>query len=559
MKTENNKTNIEKEEDKRNESETNDIKSRLRKNPNKTKPLYIDEYSDKKIKRKEGQVVPPNSKEICRTILDLLKKDEKSALFRQPAIRAFSEKEDKDNYKSQIKEPRDLGNITKKLKATKYKAKEFYEDVELCWSNAIAFNANNTEAYKNAIYMKELSEKLFKEYGLIDIINKEKEDNNNINTTNVNENETHNNEINIENKEKNDINCVNTIIENNNVNNVNINTNIEANEVKEIKPNKMVGRKRKRINNLGMSDNFGESIEIKKERKKDESINNKFSIFDITKKFIIKHQIISSPDDIHKMYKKINKRKKKSKKNNILNLLKSDKFGKKSHVHHNSKKHFSYIQKQQIRNNINKKEPINFSDISRKVNFEWIQTMYFNKTSYYYINQNIAKNEEINNNNDQIKLYNIPEFKMNLNKDNKKELEEIANYDKNLNSENVYNLDEIKEMKEKYSLKQSMGYDKNNINNNNSYNPYYNKEDNNMNKRNNSINKKNDKNYNLRNDIAKYFDKLSDNNMIDLLVYIENIRPQSIKELANDTIYLNMELFNDDTFTKVLEFVKSYT
>ena len=92
MKTENNKTNIEKEEDKRNESETNDIKSRLRKNPNKTKPLYIDEYSDKKIKRKEGQVVPPNSKEICRTILDLLKKDEKSALFRQPAIRAFSEK-----------------------------------------------------------------------------------------------------------------------------------------------------------------------------------------------------------------------------------------------------------------------------------------------------------------------------------------------------------------------------------------------------------------------------------------------------------------------------------
>ncbi len=204
MKTENNKTNIEKEEDKRNESETNDIKSRLRKNPNKTKPLYIDEYSDKKIKRKEGQVVPPNSKEICRTILDLLKKDEKSALFRQPAIRAFSEKEDKDNYKSQIKEPRDLGNITKKLKATKYKAKEFYEDVELCWSNAIAFNANNTEAYKNAIYMKELSEKLFKEYGLIDIINKEKEDNNNINTTNLNENETHNNEINIENKEKNE-------------------------------------------------------------------------------------------------------------------------------------------------------------------------------------------------------------------------------------------------------------------------------------------------------------------------------------------------------------------
>ena len=62
----------------------------------------------------------------------------------------------------------------------------------------------------------------------------------------------------------------------------------------------------------------------------------------------------------------------------------------------------------------------------------------------------------------------------------------------------------------------------------------------------------------VSNDIAKYFDRLTDNNMIELLVYIENIRPQSIKELENDTIYINMELFNDDTFNKVLDFVKQY-
>ena len=43
---ENNKSNIEKDEEKRNDIEANDIRSRLRKNPNKTKPLYADEYTD---------------------------------------------------------------------------------------------------------------------------------------------------------------------------------------------------------------------------------------------------------------------------------------------------------------------------------------------------------------------------------------------------------------------------------------------------------------------------------------------------------------------------------
>ena len=49
---ENNKSNVEKEEEKRNEAEANDIRSRLRKNPNKTKPLYADEYTDKKNRKK---------------------------------------------------------------------------------------------------------------------------------------------------------------------------------------------------------------------------------------------------------------------------------------------------------------------------------------------------------------------------------------------------------------------------------------------------------------------------------------------------------------------------
>ena len=62
----------------------------------------------------------------------------------------------------------------------------------------------------------------------------------------------------------------------------------------------------------------------------------------------------------------------------------------------------------------------------------------------------------------------------------------------------------------------------------------------------------------LRLEIAKYFDNLSDSNMVELLVYIENIRPQSIRILENDTIYINMEEFNEETFNKVFEFVKKF-
>ena len=62
----------------------------------------------------------------------------------------------------------------------------------------------------------------------------------------------------------------------------------------------------------------------------------------------------------------------------------------------------------------------------------------------------------------------------------------------------------------------------------------------------------------LRIEIAKNFDNLTDSNMIDLLVYIENIRPQAIRILENDTIYVDMEAFNEDTFHKVFDYIKNY-
>ena len=67
-----------------------------------------------------------------------------------------------------------------------------------------------------------------------------------------------------------------------------------------------------------------------------------------------------------------------------------------------------------------------------------------------------------------------------------------------------------------------------------------------------------DKKLQLKYYIAKCFDKLDDDKMIEVLVFIENIRPQSIKLLSNDSAYINFESFTDETFTKVFEFVKKY-
>jgi len=72
------------------------------------------------------------------------------------------------------------------------------------------------------------------------------------------------------------------------------------------------------------------------------------------------------------------------------------------------------------------------------------------------------------------------------------------------------------------------------------------------------VDKTYDKSMELRIEIAKNFDNLTDSNMIDLLVYIENIRPQAIRILENDTIYIDMEAFNEDTFNRVFDYIKNF-
>ena len=554
------------EQEKKLDIKTNDIRSRLRKNPNKIKPLYLDEYPEKKRKKKES-IVSHDEKEVCWKILEILKKDEKSILFRQPAIKAFNDKEDRDYYKQQIKEPRDLGNITKKLKSIKYNAKEFRDDLDLCWSNAILFNDNETEAYKNAEYLKDLCEKLFKEYGLYDFINKENDENKNDNNSVINpENKNIDTEIKKENIE-----------ENNNNNDNNDNTNLEennysiekiANQNNANKNNKITGKKRKRnYINIEEIDNIKDK-ESDKEKDKDKKIEkkkefNRYGFSDIQKKFLIRHPIITCPEYIPDLLKKTFKTRKVKRKCNNKQLNKNNNINK-NHIHHSNMAHLSHIQ--------NDIKLINDKNYQRKINYDWIELFHYNKleknnilkeeieidinmdsSEYLQNNKENYKNEENFGNKINKNILNI-----NSKKVTSEEKKQMEDFDINFNSRNVYDLDSKKDIKpssinndlsksnltNNYNLYNNIGNIKTNINENN-YVSHRN-------------NKKNDKNIALRDEGAKYFDQLSDSIMIDLLVYIENIRPQSIKELANDTIYINMELFNEETFTKVLDFVKKY-
>ena len=63
------------------------------------------------------------------------------------------------------------------------------------------------------------------------------------------------------------------------------------------------------------------------------------------------------------------------------------------------------------------------------------------------------------------------------------------------------------------------------------------------------------KNFELRKEIIEIIKNLSDEELVDLLVFLENIRPQAVEEFPNDTIYINVEQFNDDTYIKVFDYL----
>ena len=594
-------------------SKENDIKSRLRKNPNKTKNLYTDDNHPKKIKKNSDSYW----KEVCREILDILKKDEKSDLFRQPAVKSFSSQEDKEFYRQRIKEPRDLGTISKKLKSDNYSPKDFCDDIELCWSNAISFNEENTEAYQSALYLRELANKLFKEKEIEEIIDKynnEKENNKDSGEEkDVNTNDNTNNS----NNNTNDSNNTPESMDNNNAkekdkstkeddkeSNISNKSNKDDDSYNESdnKKHKMTGKKRHRHKHKDKEKNkdkedkkhrHDEDKKVKKRGPRRKKIDNdniikiskrKINFSDLEKKYPIKYPVLLSPEQIDKMAIKKGK-------NKIKKMVKLTNFGKNQN-HENNNNNKIEIHKKRGRppaiNIVNTIETNN--KISYKFDWEFLQ----------------------NNNKDNKKLeeqINIEDNKYEIDR-RKIENEQMSNYDTNCNGDKVQTNHKHKAINHNINIngtenipkKKKNEGNKNKINNNNNNNVsiitnnnaikeiQIDNNDKNKNKNNESgkkvnnveinnnndvsikeldlltninnavkiVEKKVDKSLDLRIEIARNFDALTDSNMIDLLVYIENIRPQSIRILENDTIYIDMEAFNEDTFNKVFTFIKSF-
>ena len=524
MKSEDQKNNAEASGEKQNNSTTNDIRSRLRKNPNKTKPLYTDDFTEKKNKQKKTTDSSQNSLEIAKNILEDLKKDEKSSLFRQ-STKYGSENEKDRNHSSKINEIRDLGNITKKMKSKKYSLKEFFDDLELCWSNAEKFNDENSEAFANAKYMRELSHKLFKEKGVLDLVfntkNSVKEENKKSSNPQIEVNEE----------------PIKTAINNNNVGKKRKRTesNNEAEKVKSFD---------KANFNFNNTNNNG----IGKNKKRGNSSKNILSIKDVKTKLNIKNDVpfLTTILNIPTLFDQ-------KPLDNLNNI-----FNNQSHKnHHTSVAHFINKDKN---NNVS---IFKIADLEkyRKIIFEWkeeIKPTISKKFLIQKINLDIPNSE--------------------------KEKKQMDLFDENCNIENIYDLSSYKGYLNKTPIqkneqfrKQSLKYD-NNKQNNCSYNTNkttLNKQIGNSNNiHNNNIKEcketgsqnmkkatteKENEYLKMKHLIAKQLDKLNENNIIDVLVYIENIRPNAIKLFPNDSIYIDMDLFSTETFDKLTVFLKKFS
>ena len=162
------------------EIQDNEIRSRLRKNPKKTVLLYSAENLNKFEKKKK--VIPTDLKEedlkLFRNIIDKLNSKEESFYFRTSPFKQFETKEDKQIYKSIISHPMDLSHISKKINNLKYATyQDFYDDIVLIWDNAQTFNLKDSVFYKDAEYMRDYTEKIFKEKKIDDKVkHKEKKD-----------------------------------------------------------------------------------------------------------------------------------------------------------------------------------------------------------------------------------------------------------------------------------------------------------------------------------------------------------------------------------------------
>ncbi len=518
-------TNISKKE------EENDIKNRLRKNPQKTQPLYQLEKTKKNSNAKVSKI-KDNELKIIKSILDKIKTHQKSLYFRFPAIRSLPNKKQKEYYKSIVHHPQDLGNITKKFNHKKYNTyQEFYDDLNLVWDNAQLFNEEKAIVYKDAEYMRKYTNKLFKEkniYNEVEHIEKDSsvinEHTDSINTSynidETNQNNSNSNNDSLIGKKRNNEKDNNDEEDNENDSNIKNIKNIEIHEessdkninVKSTEDSKKTNKIsyitssnyfKKTYNNKYLNDNldydFNEINKISESEKTDNSKHNNNGNGNDNEKSVLSN-LIENIENSNKNNKN-DKEKENEKNKKLLNQLNSSENNLKT-------KKETTRSKSNLKNKYKDRDKDKNNDKNKKEDKEKIDKKNINKNISSNDTKDEIKEKEKENQNDN-------------HRNNKNYINQISDNDYKYKKENEYN---TKDLLFQYGYLEIMK-------------------------------KKEEEIMNYKCKIAKELDRLKDEQMFDLLEFIEDIRPEAVIEI-DDTVNIDMTRFIEDTFIQVYNFIK---
>ena len=509
----------------------NEIRSRLRKNPKKTVLLYSQEDLNKYEKKKNKTDLNDDELNLMKSIIEKLKFHPKSLYFKNPAVRQLDTKKLKEEYKAIIPHPMDLGTSLRKVNKNKYNTfQEFYDDLNLIWDNAQIYNESGSEVYEHAEFMRGYMEEIFKENDLDDkVIHKERK---NINDDNK-EKETPNDANQKEDEEKHK--------ENEKDKEADSCEKIEINMDKEESNKTMIGKKRKykkhknkiKDEENDKKNNEEEStpvIDIKKSEEVQDSLETKSPENSTNSKKRIKTKYLSSASQFKKS--KIHKNLNDNYEGNLENLKK--------------------LQEKTTKKNKEKKALKESQETDKDKSQE-----------------KEIKEEESNENNESSEL---SENKSNK-EDQKDNLKKELNTNENNQNNNINN--ENKNMNNSSDQVNSCNNEENNIENKNNMNncnkgenvdnnivPKIENNDEKQYKTEDILNKQEENNWTeekikiYAHKIAKRLDKLPDEDMFNLLEYIESIRPQAIVD-KGDYINIDMTMFKGETYSLVYNYIEN--
>ena len=535
------------------EQEENEMKRRLRKNPKKTVLLYSQEDLNKYKRKKKKSELNDKDLKLMKSIIDKLKLNPKSFYFKYSALLQFDNKEDKDYYKSVIIHPMDFAHMIRKINNKKYNSlQEFYDDLCLIWNNAQTYNEPTCEVYEHAQYMRNYVEKVFKEKDLADkIIHHEKfvsqlvQVNNNIEEKEQIQQEEDNNK-NDEKEKDNEV--------------ENTNENLEVKENNDEKSVSLIGKKRRKKKAKEKNKNLEKKeiinsdeddhtpvIDIKKNDDAIESLEIKNPDNTNIKQKQPKTKYIASVNQIKK-----NKNNKKISNKTINDSLEDLKVLQENHINYDSKtlKSIDAINNLMIIDKDASKEKFsikieNYEYEENKKNDKLCGDNSTSTTENHKENNKPALPDELknsinkNNNNIQSPIETNLDQNNLINSNKSENIQKYLNDNFNQNNELSYN----NEMNNTQNIMQQIGY----------------KSD--YQCRTEEILKKKEeepwteekaKVYSHK--IAKRLDKINDEDMFDLIEYIEKIRPQA---LVDNGLFINIDMtkFIKETYIHALNFI----